>query len=123
MSTTAEKVGRVCSGIFTALNALTFVGCVLGLLRARAAFSAIFKDLLEGVALPALTSFFMGAPTSVLVGIACLFLVLLVAKEWIQPVWIPLVLNSLWLALGCVLVLVFVAAMMLPLISMITKLQ
>lgn len=123
MSTTAEKVGRVCSGLFAALNATTFVACLLGLLRARTAFTATFKEMLEGAALPTLTNFFIGIPTPALVVLGCVLLVLLVAKEWIRPVWIPLVLNSFWLALGCVLVLVFAAAMMLPLISIITKLQ
>jgi type II secretory pathway component PulF len=121
MSTTAEKVGRVGSIVFAAVNAVTFCLCVLGFLRARGHFAEIFKEM--AVALPVVTQFVLAVPGGVVLAVAILLLALLVAKEWLRPVWIPLVLNALWLAFGAVLVLVFVLAMMLPLVALITKMQ
>ncbi len=121
MSTTAEKVGRVFSGLFCAVNAVTFVLCLMGFLRARTHFTAMFKDMLEGAALPALTALVFAISPTVLTVVALVLLALLMAKEWLRPVWIPMFLNGLWLALGTALCFVFVIAMMLPLISIIQK--
>ncbi len=123
MSTTAEKIGRVCSLVFTVFNALSFGLCLVGFLRVRGHFAGIFKDMLEGAALPALTAFLLNVPVAAVLVLAVVLLALLVAKEWLRPVWLPLMLNAFWLALGCVLVLLFTAAMMLPLVSLMTALQ
>lgn len=123
MSTTAEKVGRVGSIVFAAVNALSFGVCLVGLLESRGHFAGVFKDLLAGTALPALTAFFINVPVAVVLVAAGFLLALLVAKEWLRPVWIPLVLNALWLALGAVLVLMYVLAMLLPVVALVTKMQ
>jgi hypothetical protein len=123
MSTTAEKVGRVGSIVFAAVNAVTFGVCLVGFLVSRGHFAEVFKDMFAGTALPALTAFFINVPAAVVLVVAVILLALLVAKEWLRPVWIPLVLNALWLAFGAVLVLLFVLAMLLPLVALITKMQ
>ena len=123
MGTTAEKIGRVGSISFVVLNAVSFGFCVSGFLRVREHFAAIFKDMLEDVALPTLTAFLLNVPVAVVLVLAVVLLALLVAKEWLRPVWIPLTLNALWLALGSVLVVLFFLAMLLPLASVLTKLQ
>jgi len=123
MNTTAEKVGRVGSIVFAAVNAVTFCMCLAGFLVSRGHFAEVFKDMFAGTALPALTAFFINVPAAVVQVVAVLLFALLVAKEWLRPVWIPLVLNSFWLALGAVLVLLFILAMMMPLAALVTKMQ
>lgn len=123
MGTTAEKIGRVGSIIFVVINAVTFGFCVIGFLRVRGHFAGIFKDMLADVELPALTACILNVPGAVVLALAVVLLALLVAKEWLRPIWIPLTLNALWLALGSVLVVLFLLAMLMPLASVVTKLQ
>jgi hypothetical protein len=123
MSEKAEKVGRVFSICFAVVNAVTFILLLSGFLRVRAHFGAIFKDLLEGASLPMLTAWFLAISPTVLTVVAIVLLALLIAKEWLRPVWIPMFLNALWLALGAALCLLFVVAMMLPLLNIMIKLD
>ena len=121
MSATAEKVGRVFSICFAAINAVTFILLLNGFLRVRAHFGTIFKDLLEGAALPTLTTVFLAVSPTVLTVVAMVLLALLIAKEWLRPAWIPMFLNAFWLALGCALCFLFVAAMMAPLLGIVSQ--
>jgi hypothetical protein len=121
MSTTAEKVGRVFSIIFALCNAVTFGCCFVGFTRARGHFALMFKD--TDLHLPPFTQFVLAIPNGVALFVAFVLLGLLVAKEWLRPVWIPLTLNSVWLALGCVLAFLFVMAMLLPVVTVVAKTQ
>jgi len=121
MSAKAEKVGRVFSICFAVVNAVTFVLLLNVFLHTRAKFAALFKDLLEGAALPMLTTVFFALSPTLITVVSLFSLVLLIAKEWLRPVWVPMFLNALWLALGCALCLLFTAAMLAPLLGIITK--
>lgn len=119
MSTTAEKVGRVFSGLFCAANAVTLVLVLVNFLHVRAKFAGIFKDL--GAQLPTLTTLLFAPSPSVLMLVAVVLLALLIAKEWLRPVWVPMFLNGLWLALGCAVCLLIVIALFLPMLTLISQ--
>lgn len=123
MNATTEKIGRMVSICFAAVNAVTLILLLNGFLRIRSHFAAIFKELANEVALPTITTLFLAVSPTVLTALGLGLLALLIAKEWLRPAWIPIFLNALWLALGCALCFLFVLAMFAPLISIIGKIS
>jgi hypothetical protein len=117
MSGKSDRVCRIISLLLAVVNGLALPAMVLGGLRVRGRFLAIYKDLFPGLSLPAVTRFVVSVPAWAVFGVAYLLLGVLVAKEFIRPRWVPLCLNLAWMLAGVMVAVMFAVALMAPFIT------
>ncbi len=116
MSDKSDGVCGIASIVLLFLNVLGLVMFTVGFLSKRIAFAEIFADF--DCQLPVATRLCLSIPAPVAVLVVLVILAALIAKEFLRPSWLPLVLNAIWMAVGGVLTALFTAAMFLPLIQL-----
>ena len=86
--------------VLTLLNTLTIAVFTAAFLHIRGSVAPVYEDMLDGQALPALTAWLLAMHAALVIGAAALVVAGLIAKDFIRPKGVPLVINLAWVIVG-----------------------